>query len=224
MRTADLETQVNKLTAAVVKLQKSVQEQQDIEAIKKLQHAYGYYLEHWQEEELMGLWSRAPDISCEINDFGQFKGWEGPHGVRSCFVFVDHYPAYGGKTKAPGEYLHILIPLAGIVDVDPNGINAKGRWYGYFLGAMPREGQTRALIGCGIWENEYVKEDGVWKFKKLFWSEIISSPLEEGWVKKPSILNPPHRFSPPMGAETKFAPYPSGYILPYHYKNPVTGK
>jgi len=46
---------------------------------------------------------------------------------------------------------------------------------------MPREGQTRALIGCGIWENEYVKENGIWKFKKLFWSEIISSPLEEGW-------------------------------------------
>ena len=83
------------------------------------------------------------------------KGWE---GIKKAFRFKDHYPAYGDAEKAPPEYLHILIPIAGIVDVDPDGKTAKGRWYGYFLGAMPREGQTRALIGCGIWENEYVKE------------------------------------------------------------------
>jgi hypothetical protein len=221
VKSNDLETEITALGETVRQLEAKIRRSEDIEAIKKLQRAYGYYLEHWQEEELIGLWSHDPDISVEINDFGLFKGWE---GVQSCFHFEDHYPAYGHAKKAPPEYLHILIPLAGIVDVDPDGKNAKGRWYGYFLGAMPREGQTRALIGCGIWENEYVKENGIWKFKKLFWSEIISSPLEEGWVKKPSILNPPHRYSPPSGTNTRFAPYPSGYILPYHYKNPVTGK
>ena len=221
MKTANLESAITTLETTVKQLEAKIRLTEDIEAIKKLQRAYGYYLEHWQEEELIGLWSHGPDISVEINDFGLFKGWE---GVRSCFNFEAHYPAYGHAKKAPPEYLHILIPMAGIVDVDPDGKNAQGRWYGYFLGAMPREGQTRALIGCGIWENEYVKEDGIWKFKKLFWSEIISSPLEEGWVKKPSILNPPHRYSPPSGPNTRFAPYPSGYILPYHYNNPVTGK
>ena len=48
-------------------------------------------------------------------------------------------PPITGRKKAPPEFLHILMPLAGIVDVDPDGKNAKGRWYGYFLGAMPRE-------------------------------------------------------------------------------------
>jgi hypothetical protein len=221
MKQEELETKVKTLSETIAKLATKLKRMEDIEDIKKLQRAYGYYLEHWQEEELIGLWSHSPDVSVEINDFGEFKGWE---GVQSCFHFEDHYPAYGHAKKAPPEYLHILMPIAGIVDLDPDGINAKGRWYGFFLGAMPREGQTRALIGCGIWENEYIKEDGVWKFKKLFWSEIISSPLEEGWVKKPSILNPPHRYSPPPGPNTHFAPYPSGYILPYHYKNLVTGK
>ncbi len=162
MKSDNLAAQIDVLEATIKQLEAKVRLTEDIEAIKKLQRAYGYYLEHWQEEELIGLWSHRPDISVEINDFGLFKGWE---GVKSCFHFEDHYPAYGHAKKAPPEYLHILIPLAGIVDVDPDGINAKGRWYGYFLGAMPREGQTRALIGCGIWENEYVKADGIWKFR-----------------------------------------------------------
>jgi len=220
LKQEELETKVNALSDTLQKLQASLQILEDAEAIKKLQRSYSYYLEHWQEEELIGLFSHSPDVTLEINDGGQFKGWE---GVLDTFRFEDHYPAYGVK-KTPPEYLHILPSISGIVDVDPDGKNAKGRWYGFFLGAMPREGQTRALIGCGIWENEYVKEDGIWKIKKLFWSEIISSPLEEGWVKKPSILNPRHKKRPAPGPGTRFAPYPSGYILPYHYKNPVTGK
>ena len=62
----------------------------------------------------------------------------------------------------------------------------------------------RALIGCGIWENEYVKEDGIWKIKTILWNEIISSPLDEGWVKKPVILNPLHKESRPLAPNSRF--------------------
>jgi len=116
------------------------------------------------------------------------------------------------------------MPLNGIVDVEPDGINAKGRWYGFFLGALYRGGTLRALIGCGIWENEYIKEDGIWKFKNS--SSTILSVLR--WMrvgsKTPYLANPPHGSSPPPGPGTHFQHYPSGYIFPYHYKNPVTGK
>jgi hypothetical protein len=221
MMSEELEAQVKTLTETIEKLEARLQVQEDIEAIKKLQKAYGYYLEHWQEKELLGLWSHSPDVTFEVNDTGLYKGWE---DIKLAFKFENHYPAYGHAKKAPGEYLHILPGLCGIVDVEPDGKTAKGRWYGYFLGAMPREGQTRALIGCGIWEDEYVKEKGIWKLKKIFFNEIISSPLEEGWVKKPSILNPPLGTKRAPGPNTTFLTYPSGYIFPYHYKNPVTGK
>jgi hypothetical protein len=221
MKPEELEAKVKALSETTAKMQARLTRIEDIEAIKKLQRAYGYYLEHWEEENLIGLWSHRPDITLEINASGQYKGWE---GIKRAFNFAGHYPAYEGVPKAPGEYLHILMPIAGIVDLDPDGTTAKGRWYGFFLGAQRRGGQLRALIGCGIWENEYVKEDGIWKFKKLFFNDIISTPLDEGWVKTPYLANPPHAETPPPGPGTHFQHYPSGYIFPYHYKNPVTGK
>jgi SnoaL-like domain len=221
MKTEELEVKLKGLATTVDKLAAKLQIAEDIESIKKLQRAYGYYLEHWQADEIVELWSHNNDVSLEINDSGLYKGYE---AVKQSFQFENHYTAFNGARTAPPEYLHILIPVAGIVDLDPDGKTAKGRWYGTFLGALPRGGILRALIGCGIWENEYVKEHGIWKFKKLFFNDIISSPLDEGWVKTPYISNPPAKNRPAPGRNTHFQHYPSGYIFPYHYKNPVTGK
>ena len=221
MKLEELHAKVMSQGETIEKLKARLLTIEDIEAINKLQRAYGYYLEHAQEDEIVGLFSHNPDVTIEINDGGQFKGWE---AVKKRFPFEDHYSAYQGVKKAPPEYLHIMMPIAGIVDVDPNGKMAKGRWYGFILGAIPSQGKLRALIGCGIWENEYIKEEGIWKILKIFFSGTINSPLDEGWVKTPFLEDPPKKDRPPSGPNTCFAPYPSGYIFPYHYKNPVTGK
>ena len=84
-------------------LEARLQTIEDIEAIKKLQRAYGYYLEHWQEEEIIGLFSQSPDVSVEINDSGQYKGKE---GVRKFFSFQDHFAAYGGKSLPRSFYMY----------------------------------------------------------------------------------------------------------------------
>ena len=114
------------------------------------------------------------------------------------------------------------MPIAGIVDIDPNGKTAKGRWYGFFLGAMPRPVETRALIGCTYGKTNSYKEDGVWKFFNFFASDIICRPLDEGWVKTLYLANT--RKTAKSSPDADFAPYPSGYIFPYHYKNPASGK
>ena len=219
MKSEELEATVKALADKIEKLEARITIAEDIEAIKKLHRAYGYYLEHWQEDEIVKLFSHSPNVSVEINDTGLYKGWE---AIRESYRFADHYNAYGGVKKAPPEYLHILMPIAGIIDVDPDGKTAKGRWYGFFLGAMPRPVKTRALIGATIWENVYIKEDGVWKFLKLFANDIICSPIDEGWVKMPFLANTRKTVAP--GPEAHFLHYPSGYIFPYHYKNPVTRK
>jgi hypothetical protein len=223
-----LEETVSKLEVAEKKSQRIISRlktrmtrTEDIEAIKKLQRAYGFYLEHWEEENLIGLFSKREDLTIEINDSGEFRGQA---GLRQCYVFGDHYTAYAGQKTAPPEYLHLMVPISGIVDVAPDGKTAQGRWYGTFHGALPRGGKLRALIGWGIWEMDYIKEDGVWKIWKLLFCDIFSSPIEEGWVKTPFINNPPAKVRPPAVRGKDIRPYPSGYMFPYHYKNPVTGK
>ena len=50
LKLAELEANVIALSETVEHLETRLRVKEDIEKIKKLQRAYGYYLEHWQEE------------------------------------------------------------------------------------------------------------------------------------------------------------------------------
>ena len=200
-------------------LESRIQNIEDIEAIRKLQYAYNYYLEHWQEDEVIVLFSKSPNTTIEVGETGLYKGME---GVKKFFSYSNHFVT---KEKTPPpEFLHLLMPIAGIVDVDPSSKTAKGRWYCWGCNAIPIKGKVEATFLTGIWENEYVKEDGKWKFKKLFFHTIFGTPYEDGWVKTPYIIRERPTDLPAPGPDSHFEPYPSSYVFPYHYKNPVTGK
>jgi len=64
---------------------------------------------------------------------------------------------------------------------------------------------------AGEYEDEYIKEDGKWKFRKIHWRLIFSTPYEDGWVKTP-IMPVPADFSPIDG----FKPKPSTFVKPIH--------
>ncbi|MFC1942769.1 nuclear transport factor 2 family protein [Chloroflexota bacterium] len=194
-------------------LEDNVRTIQDIEDIKKLTRIYGYYLEHWQWDEVAGLFSDSPDASVEISNSGVYLGKE---GITKFFY----------RERVPNEFLHVMMQISGVVDVDPSGKTAKGRWYGFGCFAFDTDDGVRPVLGSGVYENEYVKEDGIWKFKKLQFSRIFMSAFEDGWVKTPVItLNRPSvPAKEPDLPTTFYEPYPSGRIFPYHFKNPVTGK
>ncbi len=203
---------LEELEARLKALEDSVRTLQDIEEIKKLQKIYCYYLEHWQWEEILPLFSNAPDASAELGDGGVYVGKD---GLRKLFA----------RESVPPEFLHVMMPSGGVVTVDSGGKTAKGRWYGFGCFALPRDGVVRAIFGNGVYENEYVKEDGKWKFKKLHWNRIFMTPYEDGWVKTPVIKSVTREGRPkPDRPTTVYKPYPSGYIFPFHYKHPITGK
>jgi hypothetical protein len=79
--------------------------------------------------------------------------------------------------------------------------------------------------GDVIYENSYVKEDGIWKIASIRAPFVMYSSAE-GWAKVTTPNTRPESFPPPpdrMPTEV-YLTYPSQYIVPFHYPNPVTGK
>jgi hypothetical protein len=223
---------INELEAKMKELEKkleALQRLQDIEDIKKLQKAYGYYLINWLHEELIDCFSTSPQTTLEWPQ-GIFNGADAP---RRFFGNIN--------TRKDPEFMHQMMQISGIVDIDPDGDHAKGRWWGFGAMAIPAgsmevgggEGVNQSL-GCGIYEMGYIRENGVWKILKIKWVPVYNGTLEEGWVKperraksKPSPINDhgfPESWHPDGGPDPIDYNYSSGHILPFHYKHPVTGK
>ena len=202
------------MEARIKTLESQVRNLKDIEEIQRLQKSYGYYLEHWMNEEIMDLFSDSPDLV--------FNGAVG--GKQELRKF---FKSLKDLSRNP-EFLHQAMQLSGIVDVNPDGETAEGRWYGFGAVALPAGKGVRALSLNGIYTCEYIKEDGKWKIKKLKFHPIILAPPDEGWVKKERIaaITPVKRSKAakarkPLDGDAR---YPSGYIVPFHFKHPVTGK
>ena len=205
------------IEARIKELEKKAAILDDLEAIKRLQMSYGYYLEHWMYEEVIDCFSDSSDTILNIM-VGIFQGKE---GVRRYFT--------GEKARSMDpEMLHQVMQLSGVVDVDAEGKTAYGRWYGFGATALPTGKGVMQNLTVGIYTVEYIKEDGKWKILKLMWNPIINAPPALGWVKPERVAaimpeelpKPPHP-DKPRNIDTR---YPSGYIPPFHYPHPVTGK
>jgi hypothetical protein len=205
--------------ATLEELQKRITRLEDIKQIEKLQRIYGYYLDYYEFQKVVDLFSDNAE-SVEIADYGVYKG---KRGVKRFYLEL-----LGGKPPRVGE-LSIGMIMQGVVDVDPNGKTAKGRWYCMMIEAKPtislHEGELRQLWGNGIYENEYVKEGRKWLFQKVFFFLNFRTPYEDGWLKVPVVgQNGPSTAVPPDAPPTFYHPYPAGVHLQPHYKHPITGK
>jgi hypothetical protein len=218
--TQDLEARVKALEELVKSQSAEITTLKDIEKIKNLQKVYGYYLEHWMAQDIIDLFSDGEEVSLTLG-MGTYLG---KAGVRRYFEVL----------KPDNEFMHQVMQLSGIVNVDPDGKTAKGRWYGFGAISIKRGNGVGQSFMSGIYIAEYVKEDGIWKFKKLLFEQFYTAKPLEGWVKPERLAtghleasdtnsnnNSPFRADIPRAYNPA---YPSGYIVPFHFKHPVTGK
>lgn len=181
--------------------------------IEKIQRAYGYYVDKAQWPDVAQLF--AADGTYEIGGRGIFIG---PKRVLE--YLVTGLGPIGMSTRT-GQLLNHQ-QFQGIVDVAPDGKTAEGRWTAFIMGGTGRTG----LWGDALYENTYVKESGVWKFKTVRAAFNMYAPYQGGW-RDGSVPNTrPDSFLPPpdLPPSQLYLTYPSFYVLPFHYPNPVTGR
>jgi hypothetical protein len=211
-----LETRLKALEWQVKKLKAEVRNLNDIEAINRLQRAYGYYVEHMMGKEIIDCFATSDDVYLEWLE-GRYNGQAGLHR------YFDKM-----RDTFSHELLHQVIQVSGIVTVDPDGLTAKGRWYAFGGVAIPMGDGVRENWENSIYEMDYIKEGGVWKILGIKWNLTYWLPHLMGLVSKDRLPAE----APKPGA-AKITPdvfydndprYPSGYIFPFHFVHPVTGK
>lgn len=149
-------------------LEARIERVESIRAIKRLQYAYGHYTE-------FGLWNDFADLFTDNAATNYQQGAQGREGVRKLFF---EQVGQGKLGLAEGRiYPHILFQP--VITLAPDGKSAKGRWR---ILAMLGGFGGGATWYSGVYENEYVLENGAWKISKLHSEpKVTAAYTASGW-------------------------------------------
>jgi len=204
-----------KLEALLSTAERSVERSRAYHAAENLATAYGFYIDEFKWDETADLFSR--DGWKELSYVGTYVGRE-----RIRESLKRRYP----NPKSP-DFLTIHQIVQPVIHVSADARTAKIRVRLFQLGG-PAGGEG-SWIG-GIYENSAVDEDATWKLSGLDLDYVWQAPSRGGWVR---VTTPP--IAPVVTLAKEFppdrplrgsiaAPFPKVHAMPFHYKNPVSGR
>jgi len=203
--------------AEIAALTLRVQKLEGARAVKKLQRAFGFYVDR-------GLWDDAADL---FTDNGTIE--IGVDGVYAGKARIKEYlrRLHGGQDGLIYGQLNEWVTLQPLVDMAADGRSAKARWRDLgMLGQYKKHAEWRD----GIYENDYVKDqDGVWKIRSLHLFVNFVTPVEKGWARlkqgegiERSATS--KAFPPDRAATGKASAFPDPQLPAFHGPNPVSGR
>jgi hypothetical protein len=191
-----------------LQLARGAQQLQDESDVLNLQHNYGYHFDQKMWGEVANLF--ASDGTMELGQRGVYAGRD---RIRRALGTIS-------GERLGNDEVNDHFQLATVVHIAPDGRTAKARGVELSVsGVKERSAQWEE----GIFENAYVKQDGVWKIQSVHYYPRVITDYELGWAKdakpaaKASTVFPPDR--PPTEA---YGIYPKMYYPRFHYANPVT--
>jgi hypothetical protein len=160
---------LSSLQQRIDRLQALTERVEAISAIKRLQHAYGHYSE-------LGLWHDFADLFAD-GGVGHYPvGDLDREGIRALFL----KDVGGGRLGLADGRIYPHISMQPVITLAPDGQSGKGRWH---IMAMLGGYKTSASWAGGVYENEYVRENGVWKMKDVRYLAQYSGRYEDpGWT------------------------------------------
>ena len=182
----------------------------DEDDVENLQHIYGYYVDRKMWDDVADLF--ADDSTMELGLQGVYVG---KSSIRRALN------QFGPAGLREGE-LNDHLQLQTIVHIAPDGRTARARGVELTMSGLNGVG---GQWGEGIFENEFIKQSGIWKIKALHYFPRLLTDYDKGWAKDAQPApGPSEDFPPDRLPTTMYAIFPKLYIPPFHFANPVTGR
>lgn len=222
--------EITELKRRIDSLERHISVLNDINAIRTLQYSYGYFMDK-------GLYDEVVDLFADNGTLSFMGGlYQGKDSVRRLYCGRLRAIFTKGKNHPIDGMLVDHMQSQGVIDIAPDGLTARARFRGFLQGGVHKSMQDppaqlpRQWWEAGVYENEYVKEEGIWKIAFLNYNLHWQGTFEEGWANTDVISsNSPVTYpQDPLGPDKLHAQppkiWPQTYCVPFHYAHPVTGK
>jgi len=209
-------SRIEALEAKLEKLEHELGIQKDIEEIRRLHYIYMHYNTNRMAKQLIDLVAENAE-SIEIAGRGVYYGKEG---------FKKNFAAPGEEPKDVGwTFGNTLFQLGGmdVITVADDRQSAKGRFSVLTPNIMGYPDNQRVSLNAGVYEQKFVKEDGIWKISKFKYVHYFMVRLEDLTVR-PGYSRWPDENNPADAPTTWYHPFPEGGVFQFHFPNPVTGE
>jgi len=195
----------------LAQLVQRVQRLNDETEVRNLQHSYGYYLDRKMWDDVGDLF--AKDGSLELDQRGAYVGRE--HIIRALAVFYENSPLRTGE-------LFDHLNLSTVVTIAVDGRTARTRTQQ--LSMLGLNGEF-ARWEVGTYENEFVRQDGIWKITSVHYYPRMQTDFDKGWAKDAKPAATASKMLPPDHPPSQvYRSYPRTDIVGFHFANPVTGR
>jgi hypothetical protein len=208
------------LAPAIAEAERGLARAKAYDGAENVCNAYGYYIDEFSWDDMSDIFSRGGWK--ELSYVGTYVGRE---RIRAS---VKKRYGSGGRTGRAQLTLHQKIQP--VITVSPDGQAARVRER---LFQMNSSATTQGSYIGGVYEDECILEDGVWKISGMDLDYVWINDYAGGWGRVNPVNNaryaPPAAFlkelPPDRGLRgVTFAPFPKIELLGFHYKNPVSGR
>jgi hypothetical protein len=183
----------------------------DYNQLRNLQQIYGFYYDEALWDQVVDLF--ADDGTVEVGAHGVYAGRE---SIRRYFLGLT-----GGRQGLQHGQLNNQGQLSPVITLAADGLSAQARWR-----VLIQDGvfNQQANWGAGVYENTYIKQNGVWKIQRLQLHLRFYAPYEGGWTRTTAALNARYGKSTAKAdrpSSGRYETWPTRQIASMHYAQPA---